>query len=178
MIKEINVVPNPILRQKAIPCVLLSEMPEQLSQAILYKPTDIWPKQVVDLVTDLKDTAESQNETCLGLASNQIWDQDGPPLAVFVVKLAMVPSENYPKDYIYAEFINPKVVTSGKGLALEEACFSKPGLSKKTKRERNVTIYFQTLDNPNQQSFKFYYKNSFTPIIIQHEYDHLNGKVI
>jgi peptide deformylase len=133
----------------------------------------IWPKDIMQLVQDLKDTAESLGEGCAGLASNQIWDKDTPPPAVFVVRF------NTPDGGKWQEFINPEVRTSGKSVVHEESCFSKPGCKPKLKkRKMNVSVTFQTLTERKAQHIKLFYKDTFAPIVFQHEYDHLCGKLI
>ena len=168
MIKPLNTTPNQILVTKAVPC-RPAPAPDALTQAVLLEPAPIWPKEIIQLVQDLKDTASSLGENCAGLASNQIWDKVTPPPAVFVVKTA---------DGGWAEFINPSVSTSGKSYVHKEGCFSKPGLEKKVKREMNSTITFQTLDSAEVKKMKLFLKDTFTAIAVQHEFDHLMGKLI
>jgi len=169
MIKKINTAPNAILRTRAVPCSLNTEAPGELLSAILPTEPAIWSEEVVQLVQDLKDTAESLGDGCLGLASNQIWDRETTPPAVFVIRM---------RDDVWAEFINPVVTTSGKTIKHTESCFSRPGMETMVKRERNATVMFNTLASKETHSLKVFLKDSFVAIVLQHEYDHLLGKLI
>lgn len=173
MIKKINIVPNAILRTKAVKCELNTEVPGALLSAVMSETPAIWSDEVIQLVQDLKDTAGSLGDGCVGLASNQIWDKPTPPPAVFVVKM----HTDSPREE-WLEFINPVVTTSGKSIKHTEGCFSKPGMETTVKRERNATVMFNTLNSKGMRSLKVFLKDSFMPIVLQHEYDHLLGKLI
>ena len=173
MIKKINTVPNIILHTKAVKCSLNTEASGELLSSIMPTEPAVWSEEVVQLVQDLKDTAESLGDGCLGLASNQIWDKEVPPPAVFVIRMYT----DSPREEFIA-FINPTVTTSGKTIKHTESCFSRPGIETTVKRERNATVEFSTLSSKGRQSLKVFLKDSFTPIVLQHEYDHLLGKLI
>lgn len=184
MIKKINTFPDKILNVKAKECFpVASTAPGALLGAVVSEQEkQLWPEEVIELAQNLVDTANSLGKECAGLASNQIWDKDEEPLAMFVVKyeLPQTPEdiENKTIRHTWAEFINPKIQTSGKSIDLKEQCFSLPGKTSRTKRKHNVTITFQTIANIEPVTTKFFLKDSFLPIVIQHEYDHLMGKLI
>lgn len=153
MIKNINTVPNQILKIKAINAEFT---------------INGWNKNVLELVQDLKDTANFLGDSCAGLASNQIWDKDTSPLSIFVVRFG----------HEFKEFINPIIKTSGKTIKTKESCFSVPNTTKSIKREVNVTITYQTANSIEPITIKYTLKNNDPVIAIQHEFDHLRGKVI
>ena len=136
----------------------------------------VWPKYVLNHIQDLKDTAANKEETALGLASCQIWDKpDEPPLAIFVVKIR---DSKDPKKFQWVEFINPEITTSGGTIKNSESCLSVPRFSKTIRRKKNVHLRFQTLGSADFVEMTFLYRQGFLPIVIQHEYDHLLGKLI
>ena len=176
MIKCINTYDDPVLLVKAVPCVpFLQTLTSSISEE---HSNSIWTQDIIDLVQDLKDTAESL-ENCAGLASNHIWDlKDGPPPAVFVLKFTWAGTVNNPITQWF-EFINPIVKTTGKTIKLSEGCFSLPGYTNaRVKREANVIITYQTLASLETNTLKLMSKDNFGAIAAQHEYDHLKGKLI
>jgi peptide deformylase len=174
MVREINIYGNPILNQKCVPCELrekksfLSEVTEDKSL--------VWTDEVIELVQDLKDTANSNADKTLGLAAPQIWWKDTPCPAVFVVRANQGTASN--PVWIFTELINPKITTSGKSFISTEACLSVPNYSRPIKRESNVTVEYQLLSGPEVYRSKLFGKHDFNAIVIQHEYDHLIGKLI
>jgi|APSaa5957512622_1039677.scaffolds.fasta_scaffold00158_21 peptide deformylase len=133
-----------------------------------------WPQELVDLVTNMKDTAtDIGTEQCLGIAANQIWDKDSPCPSVLIM---IWPGEE--KDtWGWKEFINPVVVTNGKTYRSTEGCLSQPDVVFDVKRKLNATIQFQELDNPELQTIKFYGKQGPWAKICQHEITHIKGKL-
>jgi len=174
MVREINIYGNPVLNQVCVPCVpkekksFLSDVSEDMQQ--------IWSDEIAELVQDLKDTAMSNMENTLGLAAPQIWWKDTPCPAVFVVR-ANRGSKEMP-DFVFTELINPKIKTSGKTVRQLEACLSVPRYMRPVKRELNVTVFYQLLDGPQVHTTKLFGKQDMNSIVIQHEYDHLIGKLI
>ena len=150
MIKPINMLKNPeqakILRAKAETVVGM-------------------PDHVMQLINDLRDTAAS-NPLCIGLASNQIWDQSGLPPAVFVVKTI---------QGIFA-VVNPVVETPWKKeIKDNEGCMSVPGLKKAVRRPRHLRLSFYDENGKFNKDIHFF---DDIARIIMHEYDHLQGELI
>ncbi len=178
MIKEINKKGNPVLQQAAVQCVpIIVKAPTGgLTGAVISADEKNegppWLPEVVELVTDLLDTAESLGSSCLGLAANQIWDKDTPCPAIFVMRW---PAEN---GEIWRPIINPALKTTGKTLKVEESCLSIPGITMKKSRGKNVVTAFQTIDDHNVQVVKIFHHYGVYAHIAQHEYDHLQGKLI
>ena len=138
-----------------------------------------WLPEIYQLVDDLKDTAESIADRCLGLASTQIWDKDTPCPAIFVMRWPTPRDMENARGWIWKEFINPVMISSGKTIPYREGCLSYPGMTVRKKRKSNVTMLFQTLDDPRQRSIKLTkLAHADLPHIVQHEVDHLNGLCI
>jgi peptide deformylase len=116
------------------------------------------------LAVDLIDTAKNY-EICMGLASNQIWTKENEPIPhVFVVNI----SDNW------KVFINATAKRSGKYFSFEEGCMSKPGYKKRCIRREIVTVsYMDEEGTPHVDKFV-----GMPAIIIQHELDHMTGKLI
>lgn len=173
MVKEINIYDAEVLFKTAVPCV-----PKTTSlTGMLESKNNYWPDEVVDLVNDLKDTA-LHNKNSVGLSSNQIWDKDSNPLAVFVIA-KIIKNEEGKLIKIFQEYINPKIISNtGMKIAIEEGCLSIPNYTKKIKRKANIEIEFQTLESEKIYREKFFGSVDLTSIIIQHEYDHLHGILI
>lgn len=114
-----------------------------------------------------------------GLAANQIAkDTNYIPsmfLAMFDFKLAK--KEDEENEPVYQLFINPKIELSGGSIKNEEGCLSIPKVTKKVRRKRNVTITYNDVDG-DEHSVKIFGDANFISYIIQHEVDHLNGKLI
>ena len=70
-------------------------------------------------------------------------------------------------------FINPKIVEQSGEILYEEGCLSVPGVFEKVKRAESIVVeYLDMFGNPQ----KINASGPFA-VCIQHEYDHLLGKV-
>lgn len=120
-----------------------------------------------ELVVNLKDTADKHKDTCVGIASNQLWkDSDSPPPAIFIAKLTAANG--------WKIFLNPVIKGSGPKISYKEGCMSKKG-KKIKKRDKNVTIIYFDIFDKRIKKEKY---TGFDSRIIQHEMDHLKGKLI
>lgn len=71
-------------------------------------------------------------------------------------------------------YINPEIITSGQIEAIEEGCLSLPMIFAKIKRYANCTVTATDLDgNPFSEEGEGLLARAF-----QHEYDHIEGKLI
>jgi peptide deformylase len=96
----------------------------------------------------------------IGLAANQI----GHSLRIFILK----------REATYDEYINPKILSKKELVDFEgEACLSIPGVSAITKRYRGLELEW-TDKNGTKKSEAFEGLKAFA---IQHEMDHLDGKL-
>lgn len=153
------------------------------------KPVTKFDKKLQDLLKDLKDTLKAQNDPeGVGLAAPQI----GEFVRVFIIQTA---------KHGLLTFINPEITKvsektndpstrsaprhelgpnarSGQAPKEEEeyileGCLSLPHLYGPVRRAASVTVKYQTPQMKNvQQTFR-----GFVAQVIQHEIDHLNGKV-
>ena len=115
-------------------------------------------RDIINIIQDLKDTLYKSGG--VGLAAPQI----GISRKIFII--------NIPDEKWEQVFINPIIeLDDGKIINTEEACLSIPGLSGFVPREEEVTISYY------DEYWKFKTKKfrGIKSIIIQHEYDHLNG---
>jgi peptide deformylase len=113
------------------------------------------------LIQDMKDTLESVGG--LGLAANQL----GRDESVCLVKL----------DNNIITMINPQIVSSGgeKKTSIE-GCLSLPDITSKVERDETISVKFINPDTEwSEQEMEIDFPNS---VIVQHEVDHLNGKLM
>ncbi|XZR52821.1 MAG: peptide deformylase [Enterobacteriaceae bacterium] len=99
----------------------------------------------------------------IGLAANQV----GINKKIFIIDI----SENKNKKNI---FINPKILKKKGEIYSEEGCLSIPGIFNVIKRYSYIKIIAL---NENNNFFILKTKN-IKAICIQHEIDHLNGKLL
>ena len=180
MIRKINQFNTKVLYEKTQPCLPKAANP--LTGAMDSKdPECLWPDKVRQLSIDLVETAESIADHCLGLAATQIWDyKDGPCPRMFVMRWPQNPDDPNKKSrgWDWQVIINPIVKTTGKTIKYEEGCLSLPGHTFTKSRGKNVIMTFQVMGNTKPVTLKFFGKESIVPYIIQHEVDHLDGKLI
>lgn len=113
------------------------------------------------LIGDMKDTLQSVGG--LGLAANQL----GRDESICIIKL----------DENIVTMVNPDIIeTGGETKTSIEGCLSLPDISTRVNRHENVTVKFVNPDsNWEEQEIKLDFPNS---VIVQHEVDHLNGKLM
>lgn len=70
-------------------------------------------------------------------------------------------------------FINPRIEKSDGAQEGEEGCLSVPGIYEKVERAERVTVHFLDLEGQAQQLEA----DGLLAVCIQHELDHLQGKV-
>ena len=99
----------------------------------------------------------------VGLAAPQI----GIHLDLFVYKTI---GENVEEN---SYLINPKIIKGQGEIICEEGCLSIPGVFANVKRFREVTVSSLSWEGENLEKTT----NTFSSVIIQHEYDHLLGKL-
>lgn len=139
---------------------------------VLRKKCDDVPEDFPDLKKLIEDMFETMyNSEGVGLAAPQI----GKSLRIVVID-GDVLSDKFPecKDLKLA-LINPKleIIEAEEPVTREEGCLSLPGLSENVKRNEHVKLEWLDEDfQPHSQEFK-----GFASRIIQHEFDHLEGKV-
>ncbi|WP_031528955.1 peptide deformylase [Dyadobacter crusticola] len=145
---------------------------------ILRKPTRFVEKDEMDLKKlseDMFETMHSANG--VGLAAPQI----GLNVRVFVVDatpFAEKEDEDDEPDLSLADFkktfINPEILEeTGKEWAFEEGCLSIPGIRGDVYRPETVRIRYRDIEwNEYEEVY-----SGMAARVIQHEYDHLLGKL-
>lgn len=149
MIYPIVLYGDPVLKQKA------KDIPEDLN--------------VKEFVEDMFETMYAAGG--VGLAAPQI----GKSIRVFVIdSTPMEEEEEGDGKGLKQAFINAEIIEEeGEAWAFEEGCLSIPGIREDVSRQEEVTINY--LDEDLQE-----HEETFTGIqarIIQHEYDHIEGKL-
>lgn len=110
------------------------------------------------LIDDMFETLE--NSTGVGLAAPQV----GHNLNLFIIKLP---------DFKEV-FINPEIRLSGLSTQGQEGCLSFPNMVFPVDRKQIVEIKFFD----RNWCYRYGTYKDFNSIVIQHEYDHLKGKLI
>jgi peptide deformylase len=137
---------------------------------------DFFDADVRKLIEDLLDTAREYETEAVGLAANQIWEkEDTPPYNIFVAKIPINREQEISGEEVWNVFINPKIHGTGKKIKMTETCMSKRNYKPSiVKRDKNATLTWQD-ENKNTYEMKF---AGLLSIIVQHETDHLKGKLI
>lgn len=138
---------------------------------VLKKPAKEVDKEYPNLDVLLKDmflTLEKADG--VGLAAPQI----GLPLKLFIVDLSpMAEDEPSFKDYKKV-FINAEILEYGaEADSYEEGCLSLPGISESVKRPTSIKIHYFD-ENWEERTEEI---SGFAARAVQHEYDHIMGKV-
>ena len=150
-IKPIVIAPSAILRKKSL-------------------PVDVGNENIMPLLQDMHDTMNHLQEA--GLAAVQI----GSHKRVFVISPS-VDEENEINSRWNGLicFINPEIYNFSKTMqSSKEGCLSVPEQSAAVIRHQNISIKF--FDH-NLQEHTIDVKNFYLSICIQHEADHLDGKL-
>ncbi len=108
---------------------------------------------------DLLDTLKAHRDECVGMAANMI----GVAKCIIVVNLGLM-------DMV---LFNPKIIKQKGPYETSEGCLSLPG-ERKTLRYKEIEVEFQDMDF-KKQKLQF---TGFAAQIIQHEMDHLAGRLI
>jgi len=132
-------------------------------------------EEVEEDFPQLKELIENMFETLrrsegVGLAAPQV----GLAKRLFIVDLDCL-SEDHPEYKGYLKtFINPEIVEFGKETSsYEEGCLSLPGIHENVKRPTRVLVNY--LDENFEEHEEWF--DDFPARVIQHEYDHLEGKM-
>ena len=116
-------------------------------------------KNDTDIITDLKDTLAANSDRCVGMAANMI----GKSKRIII----------FDEGEGQTVMINPVITKRSGKYETEEGCLSLIGV-RKTVRYKAIEVRYLDEDlKPKKGSF-----SGFTAQIIQHECDHLEGKII
>ncbi|MFD3396032.1 peptide deformylase [Alteromonas macleodii] len=124
------------------------------------KPVEEVNDEIKQLVSDMFETMKDENG--IGLAATQVNRH------VQVVVMDVSEDQNEPRV-----FINPEIIRKDGSTISEEGCLSVPGNYAKVERAESITV--KALDQ-NGESFELD-AEGLLAICIQHELDHLRGKL-
>lgn len=121
------------------------------------------------LLDDMYDTMRAKNG--VGLAAIQV----GVDLRALIINIPLEDEDgthNQPKENTL-EMINPVIIEQEGSEKFQEGCLSIPGVYEDIERSKHVKVeYFDR--NGNKKSIE---DDDFLAIAMQHEMDHLDGKV-
>ncbi len=152
-VREITVIGNPVLREPTRPV----------------DPEELAGPEVQQLIDDLIDTRRAANGA--GLAANQI----GSNLRVAVAEVEGVnPRYPYKPPIPRLVMVNPVVEPIGEEMVeINEGCLSVPDLRGNVLRHVEVRVRYLDRDGVEHDEVK----RGLTAGTVQHEVDHLDGKL-
>jgi peptide deformylase len=125
---------------------------------------------LTQLITNMWETMYHTNG--MGLAAPQI----GLPIRLFIIDTLQLDKEDLsPTDKTAKQvFINAEIIEEvGKEWDYEEGCLSIPDIRGKVKRKPQIKLaYLDENFQPQEQIF-----DGITARVIQHEYDHIEGRL-
>ena len=124
-------------------------------------------KDILELVNDMYETMHAAHG--IGLAAPQI----GKSVRLFVVDGTTLEDEPNLKDFKKV-FVNPVILNeNGEPWPFEEGCLSIPNIREEVERPEKLRIkYFDENWNAFEEDY-----DGMKARIIQHEYDHIEGKL-
>ena len=123
------------------------------------KKSDQATKQDLPVGQDLQDTLQANRERCVGMAANMI----GVKKRIIIVSMGIM----------NLVMFNPVMIRKDTPYETEEGCLSLTGV-RKTTRYQNIEIeYYDSSWKKHRQKY-----SGWTAQIIQHELDHLEGRII
>jgi len=140
-------------------------------QPVLRKVTKDISPDYPNLKTLLSNMFETMQEADgVGLAAPQIGLED----RILVINLSSQSKDDPSLLNFKKVFINARIIErDGEEVIVEEGCLSIPNIHEKVPRQNRIRIqYFDENFNPCDEVFE-----GFKARVIQHEYDHLEGKL-
>jgi len=138
---------------------------------MISKPVEKFDEELHTLLDDMYDTMIAKNG--VGLAAIQV----GVPLRVLIINVPVEtdsedPRIQQPKENTL-EVINPVILEAEGKTRYQEGCLSVPGYFEEVERHKAVRIEYQ-----DRHGKKYIIEDDdFLAIALQHEIDHLDGKV-
>ena len=126
------------------------------------KPIREIDENIKQLVRDMSETMYDSNG--IGLAASQVDVQ----LRLFIMDLSR---DDEPKNLL--TFINPEILSRNGEVIGEEGCLSVPGIYETVLRAEKITVRYQDI-NSQEHTMDC---SGLMSVCIQHEKDHLDGKV-
>jgi len=135
-----------------------------------------FPDAVLVNATERVDTFDRHLEQTVREMFRMMYETKGVGLAANQVginkRLAVVNPTGEKDDELV--LINAEIIESEGSQAMEEGCLSCPGINAEIKRARRIKVRFQDMHG----AFRTIEAQDMLARIIQHELDHLDGKVI
>lgn len=143
------------------PIVLYSSNHKVLKTKTKFSNVEKEKENLQKLIEDMKDTLQSIGG--LGLAANQLGRDESVCLVKFGEQTITM--------------INPIITgREGETKISIEGCLSLPDISSKVQRDEIVSVKFTNPDNNwQEEEIRVEFPNS---VVVQHEVDHLNGKLM
>jgi peptide deformylase len=126
------------------------------------EPITTIDEEIVKLAEDMAETM--YNASGLGLAANQV----GVSKRLIVVDI----TPRQPESELLV-LVNPEIVAAEGEIAIEEGCLSVPEYQSEVKRYEKVTVQALNLKGEPVEIEA----EGLMAIVLQHEIDHLNGKL-
>lgn len=136
-------------------------MVKQIVRDIFFLGQPSEPATQADLSVgrDLLDTLQANREACVGMAANMI----GVKKNIIIVNMGMI-------DVV---MFNPVIISRRGRYETEEGCLSLEGVRKTTRYQEIEVEYYDSSWKKQRQKL-----SGWTAQIVQHEIDHLSGKII
>jgi len=115
--------------------------------------------KMIIIMTKLKNVA--------GLAAPQI----GVHLRLIILKIPVIHKKNILNKFII--LINPFIISYEKEIIWNEGCLSIPNETGNVKRNKKIIITYKKINNTKA----FFTSENYLAVCLQHEIDHLNGKL-
>jgi len=137
---------------------------------LVSKPVETFGDELHTLLDDMYDTMRAKNG--VGLAAIQV----GIDLRVLIIN---IPLENIPEGEDEQprentlEMINPVIIEKDGSTKFQEGCLSVPGIYEEVERAKHVKVEY--FDRHGEKHI--IEDDDFLAIAMQHEMDHLDGKV-
>lgn len=135
--------------------------------------SDVEKKELSHLISKMAETMYEANG--LGLAAPQV----GVSKRLFIIDIEQKVEKDDNDEVISRTpgelhvFINPIIVEKEGEIVYEEGCLSVPGVYEEVKRAKKVVIEFHDRNFEKKRMIA----EGLLSVVIQHEYDHLEGKL-
>ena len=129
------------------------------------EPVDVFDEALHTFLDDMYETMMASNG--IGLAAIQV----DRPIQVLIVNLPDEEGEQHKEDLL--EVINPRIVNSEGSTFYQEGCLSVPGFYEEVPRHETITLAYHDRHG-NEKTLE---ADGLLSIALQHEIDHLQGKL-
>ncbi|MDQ1325527.1 MAG: peptide deformylase [Campylobacterota bacterium] len=136
---------------------------------LISRKVEVFDEKIHTLLDDMYDTMIAKNG--IGLAAIQI----GVDLRVLIINIPLEETDNehsQPKENTL-EMINPVIIQMDGATQFQEGCLSVPGVYEDVDRAKYVKVEYQDREG-NAHIIE---DDEFLAIAMQHEIDHLEGRV-